>query len=624
MLPIYDIIVVGAGHAGCEAAASGANLGCKTLLITMDMTKFGQMSCNPAMGGVAKGQIIREIDALGGYSGIVTDATMIQFRLLNRSKGPAMWSPRAQCDRTRFSIVWRELLEKIENLDFWQDMVTSLIIENGSIKGVTTRMGVNFYSKSVILTNGTFQNGLMHIGRTQIQGGRAAEQASIGISDQLKEYGFEVGRMKTGTPARIDGRSIDFSKLTEQTGDLEKRKFSYLDYDIDYSNHKSCYIAFTNLDVHDNLRLGLKDSPMYNGTIKSIGPRYCPSVEDKIHTFAGKEMHQLFLEPEGSDTIEYYINGFSSSLPWIIQYNSLKKIKGFENVKIFRPGYAIEYDYYPPVQLRHTLETKKIRGLYFAGQINGTTGYEEAAAQGIIAGINSALKINNKKEFILGRDQAYIGVLIDDLITKGVDEPYRMFTSKAEYRLLLRQDNADDRLTEISHRIGLANDKRYDLLLQKRKWKKTIKEVLNKTSISPEDINPMLVARKTAPINQKLKIIDVLRRPQISLNDLMFFLPDLIELSESFKGRKEEIIESAELDIKYEGYIEREQLIADKIKRLESIKIKEEINYHSMGSLSIEARQKLTRVRPDTIGEASRINGVSPADVNVLLLYMGR
>jgi tRNA uridine 5-carboxymethylaminomethyl modification enzyme len=624
MLPEYDVIVVGAGHAGCEAAAASANLGCKTLLITMDMTKFGQMSCNPAMGGVAKGQIVREIDALGGFSGLVTDATMIQYRLLNRSKGPAMWSPRAQCDRTRFSIVWRELLEKTKNLDFWQDIVISLIIEKEAIKGVVTKMGVSFYSKTVILTNGTFQNGLMHIGRTQIPGGRASEPPSIGVSDQLRNFGFEVGRMKTGTPARIDGRSIDFSKLALQEGDREKRKFSFLDYEIDYSKHKPCFIAYTNSNVHNNIREGLEDSPMYNGTIKSIGPRYCPSIEDKIHTFAGKDKHQLFLEPEGSDSIEYYINGFSSSLPWKVQYESLRKIVGLENVKIFRPGYAIEYDYYPPVQLRHTLETKKIAGLFFAGQINGTTGYEEAAAQGLMAGINAALKVQNRGEFILGRDQAYIGVLIDDLITKGVDEPYRMFTSRAEYRLLLRQDDADDRLTEISFKLGLAEENRYKLLLEKRAWKKEIKSILEKTSIAPEEINVLLAIKESAAINQKVKIVDILRRPQISLSDLIIYLPELGKLSTLFGNRRDEVLESAEIEIKYEGYIEREKIMANKIKRLEGIKIKDDIIYSSLQSLSIEARQKLGKAKPGTIGEASRISGVSPADISVLLLYMGR
>ncbi|MCB8995075.1 MAG: tRNA uridine-5-carboxymethylaminomethyl(34) synthesis enzyme MnmG [Bacteroidales bacterium] len=624
MLPEYDVIVVGAGHAGCEAAAAAANMGSQTLLITMDMTKFGQMSCNPAMGGVAKGQIVREIDALGGYSGLVTDASMIQYRLLNRSKGPAMWSPRAQCDRTLFTIAWREMLEKTPNLDFWQDMVVSLLIENGKILGVKTKTGISFQSKTVILTNGTFQNGLMHIGRTQIEGGRASEPPSVGISDQLKAYGFEVGRMKTGTPARIDGRSIDFSKLAEQKGDTENRKFSFLDYQQDYTNHKSCYIAYTNLDVHDNIREGLEDSPMYNGTIKSIGPRYCPSIEDKIHTFAGKDKHQLFLEPEGLNTIEYYINGFSSSLPWDVQYESLKKIEGLENVKIFRPGYAIEYDYYPPVQLRHSLETKKIQGLFFAGQINGTTGYEEAAAQGLMAGINASLKIQKKGEFVLGRDQAYIGVLIDDLITKGVDEPYRMFTSRAEYRLLLRQDDADERLTELSFHLGLADEKRFKLLQEKRAWKSAIKSILEKQSISPEEINSLLAEKDTDGISQKVKIIDILRRPQISLIDLVRFLPELEKLISGFGNRKDEVLESAEIEIKYQGYIEREKIVADKIKRLEGIRIKPGIVYDNLASLSIEARQKLSRIKPETIGEATRISGVSPSDISVLLLYMGR
>lgn len=624
MLPEYDIIVVGAGHAGCEAAAAAANMGCRTLLITMDMTKFGQMSCNPAMGGVAKGQIVREIDALGGYSAIVTDATMIQYRLLNRSKGPAMWSPRAQCDRAKFSTKWRELLEGTPNLDFWQDMVTSLVIENNIVRGVNTKVGMCFSAKTVILTTGTFQNGLMHIGRTKITGGRASEPASVGISDQLREAGFEVGRMKTGTPARIDGRSVDFTMLEEQKGDFENRKFSFLDYEVDYSQHRSCYIAYTNLEVHNNLRTGLIDSPMYNGTIKSIGPRYCPSIEDKIHTFADKDNHQLFLEPEGIDTIEYYINGFSSSLPWKVQYESLRKIKGLENVKIFRPGYAIEYDYYPPTQLLRTLETKKISNLYFAGQINGTTGYEEAAAQGIMAGINAALKVKEKEEFILGREKAYIGVLIDDLITKGVDEPYRMFTSRAEYRLLLRQDDADDRLTEISYNIGLAKKDRYDLLLEKRSWKREIISILEKFSIVPEIINPVLIEKGSSAITQKLKVIDLIRRPQVSIADVIEFVPGLLELTKRMGRRKEEILESTEIEIKYKGYIERERVIAEKIKRLEGIRIKKEIPYESLESLSIEARQKLERIKPRTIGEAARISGVSPADINVLLLFMGR
>ncbi len=624
MLPKYDIIVVGAGHAGCEAAAAGANMGCKTLLITMDMTKIAQMSCNPAMGGVAKGQIVREIDALGGYSGIVSDASMIQFRMLNRSKGPALWSPRSQNDRTAFSIKWREMLENTENLDFWQDMVVELIIENGKVKGIKTRLGIEIFGKTVILTNGTFENGLMHIGRTKVKGGRAGDPPSSGISSQLSEYGFEIGRMKTGTPARLDGRTIDFSKMTEQKGDDEGRKFSFLEYKLDYSTHLSCWITYTNLDVHEDLRTGLSDSPMYNGTIQSIGPRYCPSIEDKIHTFADKENHQLFLEPEGLKTHEYYLNGFSSSLPWEVQLSAMHKIPGLENVKIFRPGYAIEYDYYPPTQLYHTLETRSLENLYFAGQINGTTGYEEAGAQGIIAGINAAMKVLKKGSFILGRDQAYIGVLIDDLITKGVDEPYRMFTSRAEYRLLLRQDDADERLSLLSNEIGLASDERIVLLNKKKKIKEKIITLLRTTSVSPDQINELLKSKNSAPIKQKLKVIDILKRPQINIYDLKTVLKGLEDLEKECGLRTEEIFDSAEIQIKYEGDIKREKTLADKIKRLEDIKVLDNIDFNQLKSISTEARQKLTRQKPSTIGEASRISGVSPADISVLLLYMGR
>jgi tRNA uridine 5-carboxymethylaminomethyl modification enzyme len=624
MIDTYDVVVVGGGHAGCEAAAAAANLGSRTLLITMDMTKFAQMSCNPAMGGIAKGQIIREIDAIGGYSAIVTDRSMIQFRMLNRSKGPAMWSPRAQCDRTLFTIEWRKVLENIKNLEFWQDKVTELIIEDGKVKGVKTLMGISFLSKKVILTAGTFINGLMHVGKVKMKGGRMGEPPAFGISEQLKKHGFEIGRMKTGTPARIDGRSINFEKLKEQKGDNESRKFSYLDYEVDYTRHKSCYIAYTNLTVHTELEKGFEESPMFNGTIQSIGPRYCPSIEDKIVTFSDKEQHQLFLEPEGMETVEYYINGFSSSLPWKVQFNALLQIEGLENVKIFRPGYAIEYDYYPPTQLYHTLETKFLEGLYFAGQINGTTGYEEAAAQGLMAGINASLKIRGDQEFVLGRDQAYTGVLIDDLVTKGVDEPYRMFTSRAEYRILLRQDNADERLTELSASIGLASEERVNLLKEKKEKTEKIIAFLQNNSVSPDEINSFLVETGTSPLKQKVKMVEVAKRPQVSLAMLKEIYPALKQLHQVCEKRAEEIFEAAEIAIKYEGYIARERMMADKIRRLEKIELDQNFDYERLKSISTEARQKLKRIRPRTIGQASRISGVSPSDISVLLIYMGR
>ena len=621
----YDVIVVGAGHAGCEAAAAAANLGSKTLLITMDMNKIAQMSCNPAVGGIAKGQIVREIDALGGYMGIVTDQTAIQFRMLNRSKGPAMWSPRAQSDRARFIDCWRGILENMPNLSIWQDMVQELIIEHGQVCGVRTGMNVVFRAGAVVLTNGTFLNGLLHIGRTQIRGGRIAEPAATGLTEQLVSLGIQTDRMKTGTPVRIDGRSVHFDEMEEQPGENDFHKFSYMDTSHRKLKQLSCWTTFTNEACHDILREGLPDSPLYNGQIKSIGPRYCPSIETKIVTFADKTQHQLFLEPEGEATQEYYLNGFSSSLPLDIQLRALQAIPAFRDVQIYRPGYAIEYDFFDPTQLRHNLETKQIRNLFFAGQINGTTGYEEAGGQGLVAGINAHINCHGGQPFILGRDEAYIGVLIDDLVTKGVDEPYRLFTSRAEYRILLRQDDADMRLTEKSYQMGLAKQDRYDLLREKKESRDAIIRFAETYSVKPQYINSGLEKLGTAPLSHGCKLFDVVLRPQTTLENLADLVPALrAELDKVPASRKEEIIEAAEILIKYSGYIKREQIIADKINRLENIRIKGKFDYNSIQSLSTEARQKLTRIDPDTIAQASRIPGISPSDINILLVLLGR
>ncbi len=619
---VYDVIVVGAGHAGSEAAAAAANMGSKTLLITMNLQNIAQMSCNPAMGGIAKGQIVREIDALGGYSGIVSDTSAIQFKMLNKSKGPAMWSPRVQSDRMRFAEDWRLMLEATPNLDFYQEMVSGLIVENHKVVGVKTSLGIEVRGKSVVLTNGTFLNGLIHIGDKNFGGGRAGERAATGITEQLVQVGFESGRMKTGTPPRVDGRSLDYSKMEVQPGDVVPEKFSYSDITKPLSIQRDCHMTYTSPEVHDLLREGFERSPMFNGRIQSTGPRYCPSIEDKINRFADKDRHQLFVEPEGWNTCEVYVNGFSTSLPEDVQFKALRSVVGFENVKFFRPGYAIEYDYFPPTQLRHTLETKLVENLYFAGQINGTTGYEEAASQGLMAGINAALKVQEKEEFILKRDEAYIGVLVDDLITKGTDEPYRMFTSRAEYRTLLRQDNADLRLTPKGYELGLANEKRLRRMEEKHSKAEAFVDFFKDTSVTQEEINPILESNESAPVNQTGKLFKIFARPNVSMEDIRKI--DSVESYIQEHDLDKEIIEQTEIQVKYSGYIDKEKNNADKLNRLENVKIPSNFDYSKLKSMSIEARQKLEKIQPVTISQASRISGVSPSDVSVLLVYMGR
>lgn len=618
----YDVIVVGAGHAGSEAAATAANMGSQTLLVTMNLQNIAQMSCNPAMGGIAKGQILREIDALGGYSGMVSDTSAIQFKMLNKSKGPAMWSPRVQSDRMLFSQHWRERLEQTEHLDFYQEMVSGLLIKNNKIKGVKTSLGLEIKAKTVILTNGTFLNGLIHIGDKNFGGGRAGERASFGITKELEDIGFEAGRMKTGTPPRVDGRSLDFTKMTEQPGDDKPWKFSYSDETQPLKTQRSCWMSYTSPEVHELLKEGFDRSPMFNGAIQSTGPRYCPSIEDKIHRFADKERHQMFVEPEGWNTVEYYVNGFSTSLPEDIQYKALKRCAGFENVKFFRPGYAIEYDYFPPTQLKHTLETKLVDGLYFAGQINGTTGYEEASSQGLIAGVNAALKIQEKEEFTLSRSEAYIGVLIDDLITKGTEEPYRMFTSRAEYRTLLRQDNADFRLTQKAFDIGLAKEERLEKMLNKKEKSEAFVEFFKNQSVTTEEINPILEAKESAKVDQQGKLFKIFARPNITMEDMRKL--DSVEGFITDQNLDNEVLEQVEVQVKYAGYIEKEKLNADKLNRLENVKIPEHFDYSILKSMSYEAREKLNKIKPTTVSQASRVSGVNPSDVSVLLVHMGR